>query len=108
MGVNFYTKENDCRKCGRYDEIHLGKSSGGWQFSFNYNGGRFYKNVEEMKKWTAHRIINDESGHNVTYKDFWSMVKRKQTKDNYNHAEKYPSDTEHVIDGYSFSDCDFS
>ena len=43
MGTNYYTKINNCDKCGRYDKIHLGKSSAGWQFYFQYNGGKYYK-----------------------------------------------------------------
>lgn len=114
MGTNFYTRENECEKCGRYDELHLGKSSGGWQFSFQYNGGRFYKNVPEMKKWLKGKTIKDEYGREVTQEEFWSMVEEKQKPEYENHAammrKEYPShrDTEHVIDGYSFSDTEFS
>jgi len=108
MGTNYYIKENECVHCGRYEDIHLGKSSVGWQFSFQYNGGQYYKNVAEMKEWTKDKNIVNEYGENVTYKDFWEMVEAKQTDDNFNHASKYPSNTEHVIDGYSFSDGEFS
>lgn len=114
MGTNYYTKINDCSCCGRNDDIHLGKSSGGWQFSFQYNSGEFYKNVKEMKEWLKDKKITDEYGDIVTHGAFWKMVKRKQTPNNLNHAQEmhneYPSarDEELIIGGYSFSDCEFS
>lgn len=114
MGINYYTKTEKCSNCGNKPEgIHLGKSSMGWQFSFQYNGGQYYKNVEEMKLWLADKKIEDEYGNEVSHKDFWKMVEEKQTEENKNHAEymhaeqRRYSDTEHIIDGYSFSDVEF-
>ena len=113
MGTNYYTKENECPHCGRHETIHLGKSSYGWQFSFNYNGGEYYKNVKEMKEWTKSKVIKNEYGDLVSYEEFWKMVSDKQKKSNLNHAEyvkkKYPNSSHHeyVIDGYSFSDVEF-
>ena len=109
MGTNYYTKLNNCEKCGRYDEIHLGKSSGGWQFSFQYNGGKFYKNVPEMKEWLIGKVIWDEYGRSVSQEEFWQMINDKQKEEKLNHAQKFSTyETEMVIDGYSFSDCQFS
>lgn len=108
MGTNYYTTLNNCDKCARYDQIHLGKSSGGWQFSFQYNGGKFYKNIPEMKKWLKGKEIKDEYDDIISYKDFWKMVEEKQKEIN-NHALSFASHgSEQVIGGYSFSDCEFS
>ena len=117
MGMNYYVHIETCPTCKHpKEEIHLGKSSWGWQFSFQYNGGQYYKNVLEMKKWLLDKDIYNEEGEQVTYEEFWQMVKEKQKKSNKNHAkvvlseERYESyrDREQVIDGYSFSDCYFS
>lgn len=35
MGTNYYLRYNICDCCNRYDELHIGKSSGGWQFLFH-------------------------------------------------------------------------
>lgn len=35
MGTNYYFRYNLCKCCDRYDELHIGKSSGGWQFLFH-------------------------------------------------------------------------
>lgn len=114
MGTNYYTLNNFCKECGRGDQIHLGKSSVGWQFSFQYNGGQYYKSVPEMKKWLKGRVIKDEYGDIISNKAFWGMVEAKQTAENMNHAEymhrDYPGRQvdNFIIDGYSFSDCEFS
>jgi len=110
MGTNYYTQTKKCPTCGHKPEgIHLGKSSGGWTFTFQYNGGKYYKNVEEMKSWLKGKKIEDECGKNVSYKEFWEMVEEKQKDEkNWIHASRYPSERDFLIDGYSFSDCEFS
>ena len=113
MGTNYYTKNKTCKECGHTPEgIHLGKSSGGWTFSFQYNGGRFYKNVKEMKAWLKGKKIEDEYGDTVSYKKFWEMVESKR-KEKLSHAsymkKNHPTrEGEYMIDGHSFSDCEFS
>lgn len=102
MGTNYYTKEKTCPTCGHTPEgIHLGKSSGGWQFTFQYNGGRLYKNVDEMTVWLRDKEIKDEYGETISQEDFWKMVQEKQG---------LQRGTEHClnIDGYDFLDCQFS
>lgn len=117
MGTNYYTKEKTC-SLGSYEPepIHLGKSSAGWQFTFQYNQGKYYKNVDEMKEWTRDKIIVDEYGRLVMWSAFWELVDWKQKNEKLNHAkmvtDKYPTraenKTDFIIDGYSFSDCYFS
>ena len=108
MGTNYYAITNECAACGRHDVIHLGKSSAGWQFTFQYNGGRLYKNVREMKRWLSGKVIHDEYGQLVTHADFWKMVENKQKHEPHNHALEYPSNTTYLIERYSFSDGEFS
>lgn len=116
MGTNFYIKTKKCNECGHKPEgLHLGKSSAGWQFSFQYNGGKYYKSVEAMKEWLKGKEIENEYGETVTYDQFWKMVDDKQSE-KLNHAvycrEHYPERREKEIDflieGYSFSNCEFS
>lgn len=35
MGTNYYLRYNECQCCGRYDEVHIGKSSFGWRFAWH-------------------------------------------------------------------------
>lgn len=101
MGTNYYAKTHECEHCGRFDEVHLGKSSHGWQFTFQYNGGQYYKTVDEMKIWLSDKNIKDEYGKTISHPDFWNMVKSKQGAKRHTH---------NLIDigGYDFIDSEFS
>ena len=52
MGTNYYLSDPPCLTCGRVsdkdDWVHLGKSSGGWTFSFR--GSDQVRNYEEWCK----------------------------------------------------------
>ena len=106
MGTNYYTKIKECECCGRFEEIHLGKSSCGWKFSFQYNDGKYYKNFDEMKSWLKDKVIKDEYNRIITLEEFFLMIKDKQKETN-SHADKYKSERDFVIDGYSFTNCEF-
>lgn len=115
MGTNFYAKTNRCKTCGhKPEDIHLGKSSAGWQFTFQYNRGKYYKNVGEMKEWLKGKVIRNEYGQRISRLAFWRMVKDKQTPKNKNHAKEmhkqYPNSrkVDLIIEGYSFTNCEFS
>jgi hypothetical protein len=103
MGTNYYTRTNACKECGRYDQIHLGKSSAGWRFTFQGNHGQYYKDVPEMKKWLKGKTITDEYGNTLSYKAFWGMVSRKQ-------KEIEPEIMPHAsyLNGYTFINREFS
>lgn len=114
MGTNYYVRNKKCETCEHTPvDIHLGKSSMGWVFTFQLNGGTYYKNVKEMREWTKGKHIVDEYERTVSYEDFWRMVEEKQ-KDpkNLNHAAEMRKQgrlgSDFIIDGYSFTDCDFS
>ena len=78
----------------------------GWQFSFQYNGGEYYKTVPGMKKWLKGKQIWDEYDEKVTQKEFWKMIKVK--KDGLNHTDECPTDENSFnLNGYSFTDCEF-
>jgi len=106
MGCNYYVKLNECKKCKRYDKIHLGKFSFGWQFSFQYNDGRYYKNIKEMKNWLEDKKIFNEEEEKISNKDFWEMIKSKMGGTN--HTIETEDTTSFNIDGYSFTNCNFS
>ncbi len=66
-----------------------------------------------MKEWLKGKKIVDEYDAPISYTAFWNMVKQKQHPHFRNHAEycreKWANrEGEYVIDGYSFSDCEFS
>ena len=45
MGTNHYVRYNICDKCGRYDELHVGKSSMGHKYSFQ---------AHDIEEWNIH------------------------------------------------------
>jgi hypothetical protein len=103
MGTNYYTKIKECKCCGRFEEIHLGKSSYGWKFCFNLNGEKYYKNYEELKDFLKDKIIKNEYGEEVSFKEFINLIENKQSEKN--------SQTDYgatSINGYVFYDCEFS
>jgi hypothetical protein len=103
MGTNYYVKINTCQECGRSEEeIHIGKSSYGWQFLFAYNGGEYYKNKNELEAWLEGRKIFDEYDREISKEDFWEMIETKQ-------ATRNPSDGHFMtIEEYTFMDGEFS
>lgn len=108
MGTNYYIETTACKSCGHSEgDIHLGKSSIGWRFNFQYNGGRYYKNVREMKEWLKNKQIWNEYGEEVPHEEFWELVKLKQDPE---YTKNNPDDKncEFEIDGYVFSDYEFS
>jgi hypothetical protein len=108
MGTNYYIQTKKCRTCKHVPTpIHIGKSSGGWKFSFNYNNGIYYKNIAEMREWVKDKLIEDEYGKLVTHAKFWRLVAMKQSE-KLAHAEQHPSENDFMIDGYSFTNGEFS
>ncbi len=102
MGTNYYAKGKDCSVCKHTEGIHLGRAAGGWRFNLQYNRGEFYKNVEEMKGFFAGKVIENECGEIISNKDFWKMVEERQ-------GGKYDEEWgTRMIDGYMFSDGEFS
>lgn len=114
MGTNYYARQNECEKCGQYTELHIGKSSWGWLFLFQYNGGEHYKNIEEMKRWLKGKSIYDEYGEKETHKEFWEMVEAKQNdpKNVENTRimgiERHGKDYGFCVGSYVFADQEFS
>lgn len=115
MGTNYYIdQEGDCPTCTRTHicQVHLGKSSMGWKFTFAWNGGEYYKNLEEMREWTKGRQIYNEYDEKVSYKEFWDMVERKQNEglDHITYEHTRGSHLEHgvVVDGIYFMEGEFS
>lgn len=111
MGTNYYYIKKSCPTCGHSDHReHIGKSSYGWQFSF--------QSTYENKSWrdwqkelqSGEGDIFDEYGDVISFGDFKKLVEDKQAdKDNRNHAADYPDQYSWIDpEGYSFSERDFS
>lgn len=96
MGTNYYARYKQCNHCDRYDEIHLGKSSGGWSFSFHglrpdkwdvADGAEEILSETAWKTWlwdNDHQIHN-EYGDKLSDQEFWEMVEAKRDE-THNHT----------------------
>ena len=60
------------------EEIHLGKQSATWKFLFQYNNGRFYRTIPELKSFINSMNIYDEYDGIVTQEEFWNSVLSRQ------------------------------
>ena len=106
---------------GEKSEIHIGKSSHGWQFLFNlgirnYTHGQSLKK-EDIDKWFRSGVIFDEYGDEISVDDFWALVDYKKDDMDYNeYDKKYPEEAHYCrgydkhIDGLRFTkdECEFS
>ncbi len=126
MGTNYYVAKNLCECCNRYDEeYHIGKSSGGWAFSFQGYPAVRLTSWKAWKEFLKNQIIMDEYGERINYESFVHMIEtykapgyvHEDGRKNLQHNEagkngKYPWfnpeydwDDE---DGYSFCSREFS
>ena len=117
MGTNYYVVRN---RPTTQSPVHIGKSSAGWFFNFQTQNERWYdppivwNTFNQVKEWlkkytvdSKEYVIIDEYDEIISMDDFVEMVERKQ-KDPY--ALKNPDNFTYSknIDGYRFSDEDFS
>ena len=82
MGTNYYLRMNWCECCGRGDDIHIGKSSGGWCFSLHVDP---FKNINSLADWqtlwneTVLGGIDGKVKHkNVIYNEYNEVVKPEE------------------------------
>lgn len=125
MGTNYFHRTNICDCCGRFDERHIGKSSGGWQFSFHgYRPDEVWGSTVSIESWEDWKelligepFIFDEYKKQISLNEFFVLVSKKQANPkNLNHTTyclgRYGSDVDasNWLDpeGYSFSDTEFS
>ena len=98
----------------RESEVHIGKSSCGWQFLFylgirKYTCGQSLKK-EDIDKWFRSGIIVDEYGDEISVDDFWKLVDTKKNAMDYDqYYKKNPKDAyycrgyDQQIDGLRFT-----
>ena len=126
MGTNYYVAKNLCECCHRYDEeYHIGKSSGGWAFTFQGYPAERLTSWKAWKEFLKNQIIMDEYRERISYDWFVAFVENEKSpnytwgdnRKNLSHNAagktgsfpwfdpKYDWDDE---DGYSFSSREFS
>ena len=97
----------------REAEVHIGKSSCGWQFLFHlgirkYTCGQSLKR-EDIDKWLRSGIIIDEYGDEISVDKFWQLIDTKKDGMDYDEYYKnFPEDRycrgyDQQIDGLRFT-----
>jgi hypothetical protein len=103
MGTNYYHRTDICESCNRFDERHIGKSSGGWQFSFQgYDD--IQPNIlsfEDWKRELQEGKIFTEYGEEISFENFVELVESKHKPFNKNHYDYCVA--EHKARGYDMS-----
>ena len=124
MGTNYFHRTNICESCNRYKEVHIGKSSGGWEFSFQgYIDTEHLPRIKSFEDWkkelqTGNKIF-DEYGREYSYEEFVKLVEDKKGgkfngKPNLNHFDScteagYNMERDWKDEqGHSFTSADFS
>src|ERR1700734_3780448 len=90
MGMNYYLLKDVCGKCGKPNEkLHIGKSSGGWTFSFHgyrnkwddYHLTTWHQWQEFLRKELDCRTqIQNEDGNKIALEDFIKLVEGKKSE----------------------------
>lgn len=106
MGTNYYATLNACECCKRSDQIHLGKSSGGWKFSFQGSEA-----VRDFDAWCAlvraASRIYDEYGCDMSAEQM--IAHARDWQQGQSHSRLYPSSSNwRDANGYEFTDNEFS
>lgn len=83
MGTNYYMRYNRCYECDRYEEMHIGKMSAGWEFAFHGT-----ETIRSWFDWKARLacpgvIIVDEYGKGVSLAALEKIV--ESTRGQLNH-----------------------
>lgn len=66
-------------------QIHICKSSFGWQICFDHNWGKYYQpNRKSLEEFLSEEgtWIEDEYGEKISYEDFWKFVKEHNENPN--------------------------
>lgn len=75
-----------------FEEIHIGKSSAGWQFLFDHNNWKYYKDKKSLCQFIKDIIDDggtfvDEYDEPISLNEFWDLVESK--KDGFDNNSYY-------------------
>ena len=123
MSTNYYYQYGDCKDCGRFERLHIGKLSVGWKFLFSVFDGHIvlgdpdisqltlksYKAWEHFirsRKWKGN--IYNEYGKGLEYTQFFkNIVNKNQHLKSHIDTKGFPLHIQKDIQGYEFSRSEF-
>ena len=79
MGTNYFMAVNACPHCARSEnELHIGKSSGGWVFSLNTHPGNGIETLADWKAAWAGNGIRDEYGRSISAEEMERIITERK------------------------------
>jgi hypothetical protein len=78
MGTNYYLRYKQCEHCGKYEERHIGKSSGGWCFALHVYPD---KGINDLLEWELLWLIGEiynEYGEKVGPVEMKSIITERK------------------------------
>lgn len=97
-------------KVNGIEDIHIGKSSGGWDFLFQLNDKKYYHDKASMIEFIKECQIVDEYDRELTFDKFWSEIVFDRTWNGLptkKNRDSLYSNEYIVIDNLEFLDCEF-
>ena len=93
MGTNYYAREAACESCGRYENLHIGKSSGGWCFSLHVIPERGLNTLDDWKSLLTKESLPvfDEYERSVTFSQLIDVITKRSCGDALNCPTGYSS-----------------
>jgi len=77
MGTNYYARRTTCEHCGALEELHIGKSSGGWCFALRVYPDKDINNWTDWLQYLTKVEIYDEYDHIISLDDFIHCVTKR-------------------------------
>lgn len=78
MGTNYYVYvEENCPNCGEWldtHHIHIGKSSGGWEFALCIHPSLELNNIADWLAYLPDKKIKDEYGEEVSFAEMIDVI----------------------------------
>ncbi len=105
MGTNYYHRIPPCPKCGHVVDVHIGKSSHGWTFSFH--------GTETIRSWKVWKKVLERGGEiydeydRIVPLDEFKVLVMHKAMEKLNHAKEYPDDCWLDDEGHGFQDSNF-
>ena len=97
MGTNYYITLDACACCGRGgEELHIGKSSGGWCFSLNTHPENGIESLEDWKAVWADKPIKDEYGNTINPDEMLRIITQRTWRGEF--PRRHAIDGSHCLD----------
>ena len=108
VGTNYYLKKNPCPHCGRAEEeVHIGKSSGGWCFALHVYPE---DGINDMADWlplltSDKNSIRDEYGQDIHSGEMLCIIRERETSEAKFESKPYGYDswTDFHVKNHSFA-----